>query len=36
MRTFGSGNGPTHKDFLEFLENEIKQGKVILKHNTMR
>lgn len=30
MRTFGSGNGPTHKDFLEFLENEIKQDKVIL------
>ena len=30
MCTFGSGNGPTNDEFLEFLEFQINQGKVIL------
>ncbi len=30
MRTFGSGNGPTNHSFLDFLETQINQGKVIL------
>ena len=30
MCTFGSGNGPTDDEFLEFLEFQINRGKVIL------